>query len=117
MPLPALPATHRWVDGGGVIRYIGQGVTGPAKDTTMYCWDADTDALITDLYDANGFPCTEIPLQDKTFRAGVPLAVTHPVFSAGPTGPRISGQDWDAMENNAARAAAAAASASTSAQG
>src|SRR5574337_592467 len=70
----------------------------------MYCWDADTDARITDLYDANGMACTEVPVVDKTFRAGVPLTVAHPVFSAGPTGPRISGQDWDVLGKAAAKA-------------
>ena len=94
MPLPALPVTHRWVDGGLVARIHGRAFAPPETGTTMYCWDADTDARVTDLFDTYGNPVTEIPLVQGTFRAGVPTSCSRPLFSAGPDGPRTSGIDW-----------------------
>ena len=102
MPLiPSLPATHKPIAGGAVVRFVGQGVTGPGKDAVMFCWDADAPPgsdRITDLYDQDGQQCTEVPVRNNTFYCGVPKTVAHPEFSVGPTGARFPGLDWEQLE-------------------
>lgn len=102
MPLPTIPATHRWIDGGAAIRFIGQAVTGAGKDAAIWCWDRDTDTRITDLYNQDGLAVSEVPVRDNTFYCAVPLTVTKPVFSVGQTGARFAGNDWQALLDAAA---------------
>jgi hypothetical protein len=96
MPLPTLPSTHRWVDGGLVATISGRALITPGPGIAMVCWDADTDERVTDLYDADGIAASEIQLVAGTFRAGVPKSVTKPMFSVGVGGLRFSGNDWGA---------------------
>jgi hypothetical protein len=104
--LPTIPATHKWIDGGAVIRYVGtSGVTGPGNNATMFCWDRDAapgSDRVTDLYDQDGNPCTEVPVRDNTFVCAVPKTVAKPVFSVGQAGPRFAGNDWDQLDQVAA---------------
>ena len=102
MALPTIPSTHRWIDGGAVVRYVGRGVTGPGPDDVMFCWDRDTGSRVTDLYDQDGQQVTEIPLVNNSFMAGVPKSVAHPVFGVGATGAAFAGYDWQAADQVAA---------------
>ena len=95
----ALPSTHRWVYGGMAASALGRTLLGGGDDV-MWCWDGDTGARVTNLYDANEQPVTEIPVTNSAWvKAGIPKTVTMPLFSVRDSAVRLPGNDADAIRN------------------
>lgn len=99
MPLPAIPATHRWVHGGLVAQAAGRTLLTASAGAAMWCWDNDTGTRVSDLYDQNGISVNEVPVVDAVFFCAVPKTITAPVFSVGEGGIRLPGNDWEAVRN------------------
>lgn len=98
MAIPAMPATHTWVQlGPGLSNASGGHVALLAADTTeVWVWDEDTDTAITDLIDADGNPTTTVPVKDgwagtgNPPGVGIPVAVKVVSFSTSQGGKRMA---------------------------
>lgn len=96
MSIPAMPATHTWVQLGPGLSKAGRAALFAADTTQVWVWDEDTDTAITDLIDADGNPTTTVPVKDgwagtgNPPGVGIPVAVKVVSFSTSQGGKRMA---------------------------